>query len=90
MNRLGLLGLIILCGVLAATNPSRDAHKKTMSETSTASQAKPGLFGGFATSVMADANALSMSYNNYYLFSTTTLNGRTASVGLFSHVWKLK
>ena len=36
------------------------------------------------------ADILPMTYNNYYLLSTTTVQGQTASVGMLSHVWKMK
>jgi hypothetical protein len=38
---------------------------------------------------LGDREVLPVTYNNYFVFSTTTLNGKTSSVGLFSRVWSM-
>jgi hypothetical protein len=47
------------------------------------------VLGKIAVDLLGNREVLPLTYNNYFLFSTTTLNEKTASVGLFSRVWNL-
>ena len=84
------LGLIILLAVLAITNPGQDAHKKAVYESIAASKTQSGFLGKIAADILGASDVLPMTYNNYYVLSTTTVQGQTASIGMFSHVWKMK
>jgi hypothetical protein len=90
MMRLGLVVLIILCGVLAFTNPGQDAHRKTFYASVATEKAKSEVLGKIAADVLGDVDLVPLKYNNYFLFSTTTLNGEMVSVGVFSRVWSTK
>ena len=90
MIRLTVVGLMVLCAVLALTNPNQDAHRKAVYESVAASKTRSEVLGKIAADVLGNIDALPLTYNNYYLFSTTVLNGQTASAGIFSPVWKAK
>lgn len=90
MIRLFILGLVILAAVLAVTNPNQDAHKKVVVESMAASKTNSEVLGKIAADFLGDSNLLPLTYNNYYVFSTTTLRGQTASIGLCSRVWKMQ
>jgi hypothetical protein len=87
-----LSGLIVIvaAAVLVATNPSLDAHKRVVCESVAMARTNSEMLGKIAADMLGDTKAVPLQYNNYYVFSTTTLNSRTASVGVFSHVWKMK
>ena len=84
------LALMILLVVMAVTNPNQDAHRKIVYESVAASKTHSEVLGKIAADVLGNADVLPMTYNNYYLLSTTTVNGQTASVGIFSRVWTTK
>ena len=90
MKKLFVLTLIALCVAMAATNPGPDAHRKVVSASIASAKANNELVGKIAGDLLADTNVVPISYNSYYLFSTTTLNGNTASVGLCSRVWSME
>ena len=90
MIRLSVLALIILLGVMLVTNPNQDTHKKIVYESIAASKTKSEVLGKIAVDLLGNADVLPMTYNNYYVLSTTTVQGQTASVGMFSHVWKMQ
>jgi hypothetical protein len=90
MIRLVLVVLVILCIVLAITNPGQDAHKKAFYASVGTEQAKSEVLGNIAAEVLGDVDLIPLKYNNYIVFSTTTLNGKMTSFGLFSHVWSNK
>jgi hypothetical protein len=90
MVRLGVLGLIVVCAVLLFTNPSQDAHKKTVYASIATEATASEFLGKLTTGILTDVDVIPLQYNNYYLFSTTSLNGKTESIGIFSHVWKWK
>jgi hypothetical protein len=90
MFRLGILGLIVMCALLAFTNPSFDTHRQAIYKSAAAEATNSELLGKIAADVLGGVDVLPLSYNNYFLFSTTTLKGDTASVGLLSRVWKMK
>ncbi len=90
MIRLILVALIVLCGALAVTNPGQDAHRKAFYTSVGTEAVKSEVLGKMAADVLGDANIVPLKYNNYFLFSTTTLNGKTETVGLFSRVWSSK
>jgi hypothetical protein len=82
--------LIVTCAVLAITNPGLDAHKKVV-YTSVATDATGSeALGKIAVDFLGNENVLPLTYNNYYLFSTTTLKDHTASIGILSKVRKTK
>jgi hypothetical protein len=87
MIRLGFLAIIVLCAVSALTNPAQDFHKKAVYTKVATEKAQSGLLGKIAVDLLGEHEILPLSYNNYILFSTTTLNGELSSVGIFSQVW---
>jgi hypothetical protein len=88
--KLSGLMVIVAAAVLAATNPGLDAHKRVVCESVGTARTNSEVLGKIAADMLGDTKAVPLQYNNYYVFSTTTLNSRTASVGVFSHVWKMK
>lgn len=84
------VGLVILLVAMAVTNPGQDAHKKVVYESIAASKTNSEFLGKIAADMLGNANVFPVTYNNYYLLSTTTVEGKTASVGMFSKVWNLK
>lgn len=90
MIRLGILGLVVVFAVLVFTNPSHDTHKRTVLTSTATETAGSKVLGKLATDLLGNVDVLPLQYNNYYLFSTTSLNGKTESIGIFSHVWKWK
>ena len=73
---------------LAVTNPSQDLHRKAVYESVVAANTKHEVLGKIAAGVRAEKDSVLLQYNNYWIFSTTTLGGNTVSVGALSHVWK--
>jgi len=90
MIRFAFLLVIVACAVLAATNPTQDSHRKAVYESVAVSKTQSEFLGKIAAGVLGDVDVLPMQYNNYFLFSTTTMNGDTVSVGGFSRVWKMR
>ena len=90
MVRLGILGMIVVCAVLVFTNPSQDAHKRTVLTSTATEAANSKVLGKLARALLENVDVVPLQYHNYYLFSTTSLNGKTESIGIFSHVWKWK
>jgi hypothetical protein len=90
MIRLTVLALIILLVVMAVTNPNQDTHRKTVYESVAASKTHSEVLGKITVDVLGNTDVLPLTYNNYYLFSTTSFKGQTASVGVFSRVWTKK
>ena len=88
MIRLGILVLVVICAILALTNPSIETHKDVVYTSAAAKVTKSELLGKIAADVLGSVDVIPLSYHNYLLFSTTTLDDETASIGLFSHVWK--
>lgn len=88
MLRLLNLALLVAVVVLAVTNPGQDLHRRAVYESAAA--AKSSVLGKIAAEFRGNVDVVPLTYHNYYLFSTTTSNGATASVGAFSHVWKMK
>jgi hypothetical protein len=89
MLRLAILGLIVICGMLVLTNPSHQTHKDTVYESAASEATKSEMLGRIAADLLGGVDVIPLNYNNYFLFSTTTLNGETASVGVLSRVWKI-
>lgn len=87
MIRLGIAAVIILCAVTAITNPGQDAHRKAVYTSVAIEKTNSDVLGKIAVDLLGDKEVLPLTYNNYFLFSTTTVNGKTSSVGLFSRVW---
>lgn len=90
MFRFSVLALIVLGGVLVVTNPSQEAHKKVVYASAASEATHSEVLGNIAADVLENVNLVPLGYHNYYLFSTTTIHGKTASVGVCSRVWKLK
>ena len=90
MKRLSLVLLIVLGAALAATNPGQDAHRKAFYASVGTEKTESELLGKIAAEILGDVDLIPLKYNNYFVFSTTTLTGETASVGLLSRVWKSK
>ncbi len=87
---IAVVALVGLCGALAVTNPNQDAHRKAYYASLATQTAKNEVVGRIAADILGDANVVPLKYNNYFLFSTTTLNNKTTSVGVFSRVWSTK
>jgi hypothetical protein len=90
MIRFAFLLVIVACAVLFVTNPNQDSHRKAVYESIAASKTQSEFLGRIAADFLGDVDVLPLKYNNYYLFSTTTMNGDTVSVGGFSRVWKIE
>ncbi len=90
MFKLALFVLAVAAAALALTNPGRDAHKQTIYAAVASQTTESPLFGKLAADVLGNADVVPVTYNNYYVFSTTTLNGKTATVGAGNRVWKLQ
>ena len=88
MIRLGILALVVICAVLALTNPNHQTHKDIVYASAAARATDSKLLGKIAADVLGAVDVVPLKYHNYFLFSTTTLHDETASIGLFSHVWK--
>lgn len=90
MLRLGFIALIVVGAVLFFTNPNHEAHKQVI-YTATATQATNSeTLGKIAVDLLGKTDVVPLTYNNYFVYSTTTFNGETKSVGVFSKVWKWK
>lgn len=68
-------------------NPGQDARQKAVYTSVATEKTKSDALGKIAVDLLGDREVLPLTYNNYFLFSTTTMNGKTASVGMFSRVW---
>jgi hypothetical protein len=90
MKKLCIIVLIVICAVLAITNPGLDSHKKVVYTSVATDFTENETLGKVAVDLLGNADFLPLTYNNYYLFSTTTLNDQTASIGICSKVWKMK
>lgn len=88
MIRLGILAVVVICAVLAVTNPNHQTHKDIVYASAAAKATQSELLIKIAADVLGAVDVIPLTYHNYFLFSTTTLNGERASIGLFSHVWK--
>ena len=86
MFRFGIPLLAVAGCVLFFSNPSHEAHKKAVVEAAASEAASSSLLGSIAAG-LAERFAVPLEYHNYYIFSTTTYNGQTRSIGCFSHVW---
>jgi len=87
MIRLGIAAVIILVAVSAITNPGQDAHRKAVYTSVATEKTKSDVLGKIAVDLLGNREVVPLTYNNYFVFSTTTVNGKTSSVGLFSRVW---
>ena len=90
MFRIGFLILIVACAVLFFTNPSHDAHKQMIYTTAATHAMQSEALGKIAVDLLGKTEVVPLTYNNYYVCSTTSINGEINSVGVFSHVWKWK
>ena len=88
--RIGLLVLIVACAVFFFTNPGHDAHKQVVYTAAATQATQSEVLGKIAVDLLGKTEVVPLTYNNYYLCSTTTLNSETKSFGAFSHVWKWK
>jgi hypothetical protein len=90
MKKIGIIVFIVIGAVLAITNPGLDAHKKVVYMSVATDVTNNEVLGKVAVDLLGNADVLPLTYNNYYLFSTTTLNDQTASIGILSKVKKMK
>jgi hypothetical protein len=90
MLRLGMFGLVVVAIVLLVTNPSHEAHKQTVYTSMATEATNSEMLGKIAVDVLGKTDVVPLQYNNYFVFSTTTLNGETRSIGILSRVWKWK
>ncbi len=87
-GRLVLLLLIVACAVLLVTNPGYEAHKQVVYTAAATDAVQSTVLAKIAVDLLGKTEVVALVYNNYYLGSTTTLNGEIKSVGAFSRVWK--
>jgi len=90
MFRLGVLALIVVGAVLFFTNPNHDAHRQVVYTTAATQATNSETLGKIAVDLLGKTDVLPMTYNNYFVCSTTTFNGEVKSIGAFSKVWKWK
>ncbi len=98
MKALWLLVVVALVVVMALTNPSEDAHKQAVynalgqvvSQQVDSQGALGALAGKVATTVASRLDLPVFEYHNYVLFSTTSIQGRTVSVGVLGQVIVLR
>jgi len=90
MFRLGLVVLIVAGAVLFFTNPGHDAHKQVVYAATASEMTGSDTLGKIAVDLLGKTDVLPLTYNNYYVFSTTTLNDEVKSIGVLSRVWKWK
>lgn len=90
MIRLGIAAVVVLAVVFAITNPGQDVHRKAVLASVATQKTNSETLGKIAVDLLGDREILPLTYNNYYVFSTTTMNGKTSSVGVLSRVWNLK
>ena len=76
--------------VLFFTNPGHEAHKQVVYTATATQAANSETLGKIAVDLLGKTDVLPLTYNNYFVYSTTTLNGEVKSVGAFSKVWKWK
>ena len=83
------LGALFLAGVaLALTNPGEAAHKKVAAGVLAERVGDNSLLQTVAANFLESHNVVPVTYNNYVLFSTTAIDGKTATIGLLTKVWK--
>jgi hypothetical protein len=82
--------LLIVALVLVVSNPGEDLHRTAVCESVAAAQGNSRMWEKVTADLLGKGRVGPLSYNNYYLFSTTTREGTTVSVGALSHVWKLR
>jgi hypothetical protein len=87
MIRLVIFALIVLSVVLALTNPSQESHKNAVYAATATRATQSEKLGKIAAEMLGGIDVLPLTYNNHFLYSTTTLNGETASLGLCARVW---
>jgi hypothetical protein len=88
MFRIGFFVLIVALAVTFFTNPSHDAHKQVVYTAAATEATQSEVLGRIAVDLLGKTEVVPLTYNNYYVCSTTSLNGETKSIGVFSHVWK--
>jgi hypothetical protein len=87
----GMIDLLLMVALtMVVTNPDQELHRKAVSELAREAHADSGVFARLTDGILGRADAAPLLYNNYYLFSTTSRNGTTRSVGAFCHVWKVR
>ncbi len=80
-----LIILVLIGGLLFASNPSTDAHKKKVIAQFTLENPLVGKLGG------AKYFAKILRYDDYYLFSTSniSMNDKRVSIGIAGYVFVL-
>ena len=89
MFRVGILGLIVIAALLALTNPGLDSHKNVIYESAAAEATDSPMLGRLAADVLEGFDVVPLTYHNYVVLSTMTLDGDTVSVGMLARVWRL-
>jgi hypothetical protein len=88
MFRITLLLVIVVAAVLLVTNPGQDAHKQVVYAALAGQATQSELLEKVAADVLEKVDVVPLTYHNYYVYSTTTLNGEVKSVGALRRVWK--
>ena len=82
-----LIAVLVLAGALYLTNPGQHAHEHLVASSFTAQTLGSDFLGKLTGNWLEDKHVLPLKYENYYLFSKTTLNGKTMSFGVLTKVW---
>jgi hypothetical protein len=90
MFRIAMLLVIVAAAVLLVTNPGQEAHKQVVFAALAGQATQSEFLGKVAVDLLEKVDVVPLSYNNYYVCSTTTINGELKSVGALSKVWKWK
>lgn len=79
--------LVVVCGVLAWTNPDEAAHRRALYTAAAAAAGSGETLSRIAGDAAENLKVIPYKYDNYYLGSTMTLDGKIKSVGLLTKVW---
>ena len=89
LTGLGIILLLVLAVVMAATNPNLEKHKAEIHRHARAEAAKEGFWATVRARLAEAADALDvvpLQYRNYVVFSATLHQGKVLSIGLFGTV----
>lgn len=90
MFRFLLLITVVAAGVMFATNPSIDAHNQVVYAQMDQDASKQGFLRRVLVDAQQGAGLVRTQYDNYYLFSTASVDGKLKTIGCFSRVWPWK
>ncbi|MBN2474902.1 MAG: hypothetical protein JXB62_09870 [Pirellulales bacterium] len=78
--------LLVAIGVaLVILNPGETVHKKALYQHMAGEAGMDGVLGDVAGDVLKGLDIVPLKYNNYFVYSTMTLQGDTVSVGFLNY-----